>query len=209
MATSGNEPALEAARGEIAELARAFADRAGPVVEDALTRRLEALVEAHPERFGELRPEASAAFRASTAQAVVAGAALVSARLRAEDVWLEPYTAPGVVHRPEQGWEGSLPEFVSGFLKRFTRRDTGPVLGELDDPANRVWIALLSAARSLDPALREFGLEPSSTPDLGGGHYGLAPKTAAQLDPTGELSRLWRRYRLAFERYSALSASTG
>lgn len=206
MTASGNEPALEGARTEIRELARAFAERAEPVVRAALTRRLDALLEAHATWFGDLREDAAAAFRASAGEAIDAGAAGVRERLGAEDVWLQPYTAPGVVHRPEHGWEGSLPEFVSGFLKRFSRHDRGPELHGLDDPSNRVWVALLSAARSLDPVLGEFGLAPSSTPDLGGGHYGLAPKTAAQLDPTGELARLWKRYRLVYARYAALSA---
>jgi hypothetical protein len=93
---------------------------------------------------------------------------------------------------------------VSSTLHRFASRDDEPRLGELDDPSNRIWVAISSAARALDPVLQEFGLPPSSTPDLGGGHYGLQPRTLAQLDPTGTLARLWRRYALVYRRYAAL-----
>jgi hypothetical protein len=107
----------------------------------------------------------------------------------------------------EAGWDGALPEWLSNALRRFTRAPRRPAIDDLDDPGNRIWIALLAAAKALDPVLAEFGLSPSSVPDLGGGHYGIQPRTAEQLDPSGELVRLWRRYRLAYQRYLALAPS--
>jgi len=67
-----------------------------------------------------------------------------------------------------------------------------------------VWILFLAAAKPLDPVLEEFGLSPSVIPNLGGGNYGLGPRNAAQLDPSGTLARLWNRYRIAYEQYRAL-----
>jgi hypothetical protein len=98
---------------------------------------------------------------------------------------------------------------MAGLLRRLGGADPEVAIGELDDPSNRIWVAVSSAARALDPVLAEFGLQPSSAPDLGGGHYGIQPKTAAQLDPTGGLVRLWKRYVLAYRRYAALEAELG
>ena len=205
MAGPANAAALEGARSEIVELSERFSEQAGPVVHAALERRLEALLHARREWFGALAPDVAHAFRETAQRALDLGTEGVCARLRQPDLWLQPHTAPGVVRGPEHGWDGMAPEWITGFLRRFTRRQDERVLAELDDPGNRVWVALLSAAKPLDPVLREFGLEASSTPELGGGHYGIQPRTAAQLDPSGTLERLWKRYRLVYERYAALS----
>lgn len=205
MADSGNEAALEGARAEIVSLAAEFRAAAGPVLDAALRRRLEALVRARRAWHEAMSPEVRSAFEDAAGRAILAGVREVDRRLAVEDVWFQPFTAPGVVRRPETGWDGMVPEWISGFLRRFTRREDAPTLGDLDDPGNRVWVALLSAATPLDPVLQEFGLEPSSIPNLGGGHYGLQPRTAPLLDPSGVLARLWKRYRLVYERYTALA----
>jgi hypothetical protein len=201
-----DRPSLEGARAEILAVAAEFRREVGPIVETSLRRRIGWLLEGRREWSDTLPTSARRAFDRALDRAIAAGVGELERRLADEDVWLQPFTAPGVVHRPETGWDGTLPEWVSGFLRRFTRRQDRPVLGALDDPANRVWVAVLSAAKPLDPVLQEFGLAPSEVPNLGGGHYGLRAPTAAQLDPSGVLARLWRRYRAVHERYLALSA---
>lgn len=175
MTRSGNQAALEGARTEVLAAAREFTRAAGPIVAAALGRRVRALLET--DRRARLSPELRPALDEAAARAIAAGVRGVERRLADPDVWLRPLTAPGVV--------------------------TG--LGELDDPGNRVWVALLAAATPLDPVLEEFGLPPDPAPNLGGGHYGLQPRTAAQLDPSGALVRTWRRYRNAYARYAALT----
>jgi hypothetical protein len=62
-------------------------------------------------------------------------------------------------------------------------------------------VAILNGADALDPVLNEFGLPPSVVPDPGGGHYGLQPQRLGDLDPSGTLGRLWRRYVGLYEQY--------
>ncbi|MGZ8636570.1 MAG: hypothetical protein ACXWX2_06290 [Actinomycetota bacterium] len=204
MARTSDEAARKGARAEVVATASEFALASEPIVVAALRRRIEALLEARPEWFGALSPDVAGALREAADRAIARGAANAAKRLADPELWLEPMTAPGVSPNPGAGWDGELPAWFTGLLGRFTRRQA-PELGSLDDPGHRIWVALLLAARPLDPVLEEFGLAPSSTPDLGGGHYGLQPKTAAQLDPSGTLGRLWKRYRLAYGRLAALS----
>lgn len=205
MSVSGRSPALEGARAEILAIAGEFSATAPALVEAALHRRLEALIESRPEWRDRLGSHGHQALRAAASRAVHAGSEEVRRRLSADELWLSPLTAPGVVAEPETGWDGQLPEWISGLLHRLSRRRARSVeLGDLDDPGNRIWVALTAAAKPLDPVLGEFGLEPASVPDMGGGHYGITPRTAEQLDPSGTLVRLWRRYRVAHARYLAL-----
>jgi len=200
-----DRPSLEGARAEILAIAAEFRREAGPIVEASVRRRIERLLQARRAWSQTLSESARAELDRAVDRAIAAGLRDLDRRLADEDVWLQPFTAPGVVHRPETGWDGTLPEWLSGFLRRFTLRQDRPVLGELDDPSNRVWVAVLSAVKPLDPVLQELGLAPSEVPNLGGGHYGLRASTAAQLDPAGVLVRLWGRYRAAHERYVGLS----
>lgn len=206
MARSADEQALREARAEIEALASAFAEAARPAVEAALHRRLEALREARSTWWSALSPEVAAAFADATDRAVRSGSAQVERRLADLEIWLSPLTAPGLEGPSQAGWDAALPDWVSAILQRLSRRPGPPEVGELDDAGNRIWVAISSAARAIDPVLEEFGLEPSSFPELGGGHYGLQPRTAEQLDPSGSLLRLWRRYRLVHQRFAALSA---
>lgn len=209
MARSADDQALRNARLEIETLASAFAQAAGPAVEAALRRRLEALLEARSEWRSTLSPAVMEALRDATDRAVRAAGTEVQRRIADIELWLSPLTAPGIEGPSQAGWDGALPDWVSGILQRLSRRPGPPSLGDLDDAGNRIWVAISAAASGLDPVLEEFGLEPSSIPELGGGHYGLQPRTAEQLDPSGALLRLWRRYRLVHRRYAALSSELG
>lgn len=170
------EPNLDArvasAREAILSLAEEFADAGRRIVEAALTRATEHLVVRYADWFNRLDDRTAKALREAVQRTIERSAVRVGERLRDPDVWL----APSVV-------VGGQPE------------------ARLDEPANRVWIALLNAADPLDPVLTEFGLEPSDVPDRGGGHFGLQPKTAGELDPRGTLAGLWARYRKLHDAY--------
>jgi hypothetical protein len=200
---------VEGAIAEIRALAAEFAEAAPPILEAALTRRLQGFLAARDGASEALTPDAAGALEDAAERAIAEGAAAAGRRLADAGIWLEPRTAPGVAPT-ETGWSDLVPEWVSRLLRLLDRRPppSGAELGALDDPGHRVWVALLSAAKPLDPVLREFGLPPRPAPDLGGGHYGLQPKTAAQLDPSATLERLWARYRLLYERYRAVAAAS-
>jgi hypothetical protein len=196
--------AIEGARAEVEALGAEFAAAARPAVEEALRRRLAGRVDAGRAEVERLPPDVAASFRDAAERAVALAAEEVTRRLSAPDVWLEPRIAPGVEPGPEMSFDA--PAWVGAILRRLAPRPTGAELGELDDPGNRAWLAILSGARTLDPVLEEFGLAPSPVPDLGGGHFGLQPRTVDELDPSGELRRRWKRYRAAYERYERLTA---
>jgi hypothetical protein len=165
---------------------------------------MESLVQARAEWFGAMKPEVQVAFRAAAQRAVTLAVAEIDRRLADDELWLDPLTAPGLGREPEHGWESDLPVWLIGIVRLLSPRKRGPELGDLDDPANRVWVALASAAKPLDPVLEEFGFRPAEAPDIGGGSYGLAPPSAPQLDSSGRLVRLWKRYRAAYASYRAL-----
>jgi hypothetical protein len=56
--------------------------------------------------------------------------------------------------------------------------------------------------------LLEFGFQQERR-RIGGGRFGVVPRTLPRLDPSGVLQRRWKRYRAAFERYEALERATG
>jgi hypothetical protein len=204
-APSPDVAAIEGARTEVQALGAEFAAAAGPVVEDALRRRVAGRIDGERAWRERLSPDVEASFRDATDRAIAHAADDVRRRLSAPDVWLEPRIAPGVEPGPEMSFDA--PAWVSAILRRLAKRQDGAALGELDEPGNRPWLAILSAARALDPVLEEFGLTPSTVPDLGGGRFGLQPKTADELDPSGDLRRRWKRYRAAYERYVRLAGS--
>jgi hypothetical protein len=170
------EPNLDAriasTREAILSLAAEFAEAARRTLEAALTRAMEQLVVRRAEWFNHLDDRTARALREAVHRTIERSAVRVGERLRNPDVWLSPSVV--VDGQPE---------------------------AQLDEPANRVWIALLNAADPLDPVLTEFGLQPSDVPDRGGGHFGLQPKTARELDPRGTLVALWARYRKLYEAY--------
>jgi hypothetical protein len=181
-----------------------FRRTACPALDAALRWRLDSLVHARAAWFEAMKPEVQVAFRAAAGQAVTVAVAEVDRRLADDEIWLDPLTAPRLAGAPEHRWSSDRPEWFIGIARLLAPRKRGPDLGDLDDPRNRVWVALLSAAKPLDPVLEEFGLRPAGAPGIGGGSYGLAPPSVPQLDSSGTLSRLWKRYRAAYARYRML-----
>lgn len=163
---------IASARDAILSLAAEFAEAARRELETALNRAMERLVVRYADWFNRLDDRTAGALREAVGRTVQRGATRVGERLRDPDLWLSPSVI--VEGQPQP---------------------------ELDHPANRVWIALLTAADPLDPVLTEFGLQPSDVPDQGGGHFGLQPRTVGEVDPKGTLAGLWARYRRLYEAY--------
>jgi hypothetical protein len=163
---------VEALSREIEVLGRGFADRVPPLLTRALDRAMEHLVSSRAEWFNDLKPDAVSALRRSVKAAIDRGAQEVRRRLQEPDLWLHPTI-----------------EHARGPDER------------LDDHNHRAWVAILNGADALDPVLNEFGLPPGVVPDPGGGHYGLQPQRLGELDPSGTLGRLWRRYVGLYEQY--------
>lgn len=166
------EARIASAREAILSLSQEFAEVARRSVETALDRAMERLVLRYADWFNHLDDRAAVALRETVHRTIQRSAARVGKRLKEPDVWLSPSVVVDGAPQPQ-----------------------------LDEPANRVWIALLNAADPLDPVLTEFGLQPSDVPDRGGGHFGLQPKSLAELDPKGALASLWGRYRRLYETY--------
>lgn len=185
-----------AARARMLVVAERFSRIAVEVVPRAVRRRLEALVG----EAGLPETEAAALLAAAT-RALERGVAAAAERLADPDLWLEPLVLPEGGAR-EDGWSPLVPSWLARLLAPRGRPDPRP--GRLDDPTNRVWIALGLVARALDPVLEEFGLAPAPAPGLGG-RYRLHPETARLLDPSGRLSRLWGEYRAAYARFVELA----
>jgi hypothetical protein len=166
------EAHIASARRAILAVADRFAETARRELEAALERGMERLVVRRAEWFNRLDNRTAQALREAVRQTVLRGAARVEGRLKDPDLWLSPSVVVD-----------------------------GEPQARLDDPANRVWIALLNAANPLDPILTEFGLQPSDVPAQGGGHFGLQPQTAGEVDPKGTLANLWARYRKLYFAY--------
>jgi hypothetical protein len=156
---------------ELTVLGRRFAETAEPLLAEALGRAMEGLAVANAPVLDRLNEESRAAFHRSIDEAIRQGAREAARSVAEEEVWLEPSVDPD--GEPER---------------------------RLDHPSNRAWIRLSRAASWLDPILGEFGIAPSPTADPGGGHYGLQPRTAAELDPRGRLTRIWETYLRTYRR---------
>jgi hypothetical protein len=167
----GHGNVTEQGRRELAVLGRRFAETARPLLEAALERAAEALAVTNAEALDRLNEDSREAFRRAVDGAIRQGAREAARAAAEEDIWLQPSIEPG-----------------------------GGPARRLDDPSNRVWIRLSRAAAALDPVLGEFGFRPSPTADPGGGHHGLQPRTAAELDPRGRLTRLWDSYVRTYRR---------
>ena len=143
-----------------------------------------------------------AGLKAAVEAAVVRGVGEALGRLRGPDLWLAPLTAPDLRPPAAPGSRLGVPEWIA----RLGRGDREPPeLGELDEPSNRVWVAISAAAKPLDPVLEEFGFR-SEGHRLGGGTFGIAARTLPQLDPSGAIAQRWKRYRAAYGRLAALAA---
>lgn len=197
---------LEAAREAVLAEAERFVHELEPLLAESLragVRRLKARQAAHAAL---LRERETAALEEAAERAIAAGVSSVVERLREPEVWLSPLTAPDLPPRRPFGWPGWVPEWLARWLDR-----AGPErieLADLDDPSNRIWVAIASAATRLDPVLEEFGFEPEGR-RLGGGRFGVQARTLPQLDPGGTLARRWRRYRAAYERMADLAGRDG
>ena len=150
---------------QIQDLGTRFAEAAGPALARWLEAAVERLVVDQADRINELNPEAIATLRRAVAEASGRAGEDATRSLRAPDLWIQPTVA----------------------------LDRGPE-PELAQPNHRVWIALLRAVRTLDPALTEFGLVPSDVPAFGGARFGLEPRRLSDLDTGSTLGRLWDRY---------------
>lgn len=198
---------LHATQRAISRLAAGFADAAGRALTSALHRRIEDLIVSRADWFNRLDPESVSSLRRSVDDAISVGAEEIAEQLRDEALWIEPATLrEAFVETPDVDVAAGPLEVGHG-AKTTGRRVREPMpSGTLDDPMNRVWVRLTNGADRLDGVLTEFGLTPNSLPDPGGGHYGLQPRTAHELDPSGELARLWREYLELYARHRRLEA---
>jgi plasmid stability protein len=194
---------LESAREAVLAESRRFVQELEPALRETLTSGFDRLRVEQAAHVRGMEEATRAALEAAVDRAVEVGVAAVIERLRSPEIWLAPLTAPHLVSQRETGWPGWVPEWLA---RAFGGGAERPELGDLDDPSNRIWVAISSAARPMDPVLEEFGFEPGR-PRLGGGRFGIQPRSLPQLDPSGVLRRRWGRYRAAFGRLSALAAS--
>ena len=194
---------LEAARETVLTEAEGFVTELESALPESLAAGFQRLLHEQSEHAARMDAPTRAALDAAVARAVMAGAGDVLRRLREPEIWLAPLTAPNLLIRQESGWAPWVPEWLA---RAFGAGRDAPELGQLDDPSNRIWVAISSAARPLDPVLEEFGFEPGR-PRLGGGRFGIQAKSLPQLDPSGALGRRWVRYRAAYERLARLTAT--
>jgi hypothetical protein len=197
---------LEAVRVAVLAEAERFVEELEPILDASLHSGVERLTIAQADHASQMDHPTRIALEAAVGRATVIGVAAVLERLRPPEIWLAPLTAPDLHVRDGPGW----PEWLPAWAARMLGSDHGerPALADLDDPSNRIWVAISSAAKPLDPVLEEFGFRPEGR-RLGGGSFGVAARTLPQLDPSGALGQRWRRYRVAFERLSALAAADG
>ena len=193
---------LERAREAVVAEGTAFTTELEPVLRESLRRGFDRLCADQAHLVQRLDDPTRTALEQAVDRSIDTGVAAVIERLRPPELWLAPLTAPHLVVVKEEGWPDWLPEAFARLLRPRQRRP--PTLGELDDPSNRIWVAISAAAKPLEPVLEEFGFHPGR--QRFGGRFGVAPRTLPQLDPSGVLQRRWRRYRVAFDRMSGLAA---
>jgi hypothetical protein len=193
---------LEAARANVLAEAERFVDELEPLLGPSLHAGFERLRLAQPGHVGRLDGPTLAALEDAVGRAIELGVGETVERLRSPEIWLSPLTAPELPPRSDSARPLGLPEWVAR-LGGPARE--GPSLGRLDEMTNRVWVAISAAAKPVDPVLEEFGFRPERR-RLGGGSFGVSPRTLPQLDPSGTLGQRWKRYRAAYERLTALAA---
>lgn len=197
---------LEAVREEVLAEAERFVEELEPILGASLRSGFERLTIAQADHASRMDDPTRIALEAAVGRATEIGVAAALERLRPPEIWLAPLTAPDLHVGDGPGWPEWLPAWAARMLGG--GRSERPSLGDLDDPSNRIWVAISSAAKPLDPVLEEFGFRPERR-RLGGGSFGISARTLPQLDPSGALGQRWRRYRAAFERLSALAAADG
>ncbi|HET7928214.1 MAG TPA: hypothetical protein VFM40_01555 [Actinomycetota bacterium] len=194
---------LEAARTDVLEEAERFVRELEPALVASLHAGFERLRLGQVGHVAGLDGPTLAALEDAAGRAIELGVAETVERLRSPDIWLSPLTAPELPPRTDPARPLGLPEWVAR-LGGSVRE--GPGLGRLDEMTNRIWVAISAAAKPLDPVLEEFGFRPERR-RLGGGSFGISPRTLPQLDPSGAIGQRWKRYKTAFERMTALAAS--
>jgi hypothetical protein len=193
---------LEAAREAVLAEGQRFAAELEPLLPGSLQAGFERLCLRQLEHVARMDERTRAGLKAAVEAAVMTGVAETLGRLRAPDLWLAPLTAPDLRPPATSGSRLGVPGWIAG-LGRGDREP--PELGELDEPSNRVWVAISAAAKPLDPVLEEFGFR-SEGHRLGGGTFGIAARTLPQLDPSGAIAKRWKRYQAAYGRLAALAA---
>ncbi|HKX35011.1 MAG TPA: hypothetical protein VJP03_06735 [Actinomycetota bacterium] len=194
---------LEGARANVLVEAERFVRELERVLGPSLHAGFERLRLAQAGHVARLDGPTLAALEDAVGRAIEAGVAETVDRLRSPEIWLSPLTAPELPPRTDPARPLGLPEWVAR-LGGPARE--GPALGRLDEMTNRVWVAISASARPLDPVLEEFGFRPERR-RLGGGSFGVSARTLPQLDPSGAIGQRWKRYRVAYERLTALAAS--
>ena len=202
--SGGKFATLDDARAAVLAEGARFVEELEPIMRESLQAGFERLCIGQADRAMRLEDPARAALQDAVDRAIEAGVSRVLERLRSPEIWLAPLTAPELSAREHPGWSMSVPEWVTRVLRGRGRGSHRPSLGALDEPTNRIWVAVSSAATPLDPVLQEFGFRPGR-PRLGGGSFGVAATNLPQLDPSGTLQRCWRRYRAAYEHLLALT----
>ena len=197
---------LERAREAVLAEGAAFAEELEPVLGESLRRGFDRLRLEQADVLAGFDNGTRAALGPAADRAIEAGVWFVAGRLRSPEIWLAPFTAPNLVVIKEEGWPPWVPEAFARLLR--PRRRDPPILGELDDPSNRIWVAICGASGPLDAVLEEFGFRHARR-RIGGGRFGVGPRTLPALDMTGTLQQRWRRFRSAFDRMTELASAEG
>ncbi len=199
--SGGTFAALDNARATVLAQGARFAEELAPILRQSLRSGFERLCIDQAGLVTAMDPAARAAMHTRVERAIQTGVDRVLERLRSPEVWLAPHTAPELTVVKSEGWPTWVPEWIARMVDR---RGPGPAtLGPLDDPTNRIWVALLAAPGPLDDLLEELGFRPGRP--RAGGRFGVGARTASQLDPSGGLRGPWKRYRTAYERLAALT----
>lgn len=199
---------LAAARDQVLAEAEALRADVGPALDASLRLGLQRVLRGHAAYVATLDDATRRALDAALEAVVPAAVEGVLERLRDPDVWLSPLVAPDLPTPEPPGWPLDAPGWVARLARLAGGGRQRVRLGALDDPANRIWVAVCSAATSVDPVLVEFGFEPSSQ-RIGGGRFGVTPRNLPGLDPSGVLRQRWKRYRASLEHYEALAGIRG
>ena len=196
---------LEDVRESVLAQAERFVGELGPILGESLRTGFARLQIAQADLVQRLDERTRGALDEAVGRAIELGVSDTVGRLRGPDLWLAPLTAPDLAPRTDPARPLGMPEWIARLGRSASER---PSLGALDEMSNRIWIAISASAKPLDPVLEEFGFRPERR-RLGGGSFGVAPRTLPQLDPSGALGRRWKRYRAAYERLLALAVADG
>ena len=121
---------------------RRFVEELEPALAESLRAGFQQLRVSQAEHAGRMDAATMQALEAAVDSAAAAGVVQVIERLRSPEIWLAPLTAPHLLARVDSGWPDWMPEWLA---KAFGREQNRPELGGLDDPSNRIWVAISSA----------------------------------------------------------------